>query len=74
MALRHCEPTGRPKAPPDDRLREAVRLSSSMKNGLLLCGACHRARFSRDPLAPRENDNSNIPSVAFGRAFEGVAR
>ena len=24
---RHCEPTGRPEAPPDDRLREAIQLS-----------------------------------------------
>jgi hypothetical protein len=23
---RHCEPTGRRKAPPDDRLREAIQL------------------------------------------------
>jgi hypothetical protein len=24
--IRHCEPTGRRKAPPDDRLREAINL------------------------------------------------
>jgi hypothetical protein len=27
-AKRHCEPTGRRKAPPDDRLREAIQLSA----------------------------------------------
>jgi len=25
---RHCEPTGRREAPPDDRLREAIHLSA----------------------------------------------
>src|SRR6266567_3132697 len=30
---RHCEPTGRRKAPPDDRLREAIHLVQP--NGLL---------------------------------------
>jgi hypothetical protein len=28
---RHCEPTGRRKAPPDDRLREAIQLLASRK-------------------------------------------
>src|SRR5258708_30926871 len=34
---RHCEPTGRREAPPDDRLREAIQLSSRKlkKAGLL---------------------------------------
>src|SRR5258708_37897401 len=26
VSSRHCEPTGRRKAPPDDRLREAIQL------------------------------------------------
>jgi hypothetical protein len=25
MMLRHCEPTGRRKTPPDDKLREAIQ-------------------------------------------------
>src|SRR6266550_2930881 len=32
---RHCEPTGRRKAPPDDRLREAIHLAAERKHGLL---------------------------------------
>jgi hypothetical protein len=32
---RHCEPTGRRKAPPDDRLREAIHFAEQRKNGLL---------------------------------------
>src|SRR6195256_2973757 len=33
---RHCEPTGRREAPPDDRLREAIQLSRNrQKAGLL---------------------------------------
>jgi hypothetical protein len=32
--FRHCEPTGRRKAPPDDRLREAVHLAAK-EDGLL---------------------------------------
>jgi hypothetical protein len=31
---RHCEPTGRRNAPPDDRLREAIHRATK-KNGLL---------------------------------------
>jgi hypothetical protein len=31
---RHCEPTGRREAPPDDRLREAIHLPAESKNGL----------------------------------------
>jgi hypothetical protein len=42
-SLRHCEPTGRRKAPPDDRLREAIQLREN-KAGLLRRRACHRAR------------------------------
>src|SRR5258707_3561809 len=34
MRPRHCEPTGRRKAPPDDKLREAIHLSE-VQNGLL---------------------------------------
>src|SRR6267143_1775889 len=40
---RHCEPTGRREAPPDDRLREAIH-RATMKNGLL--------RFARNDVAP----------------------
>ena len=32
---RHCEPTGRREAPPDDRLREAIHRAAKMKHGLL---------------------------------------
>src|ERR1700738_3412053 len=32
MNLRHCEPTGRRKAPPDDRLREAIHATSSRES------------------------------------------
>jgi len=32
---RHCEPTGRRKAPPDDRLREAIHAATPRKDGLL---------------------------------------
>src|SRR5258708_26951075 len=32
---RHCEPTGRREAPPDDKLREAIHPSATRKNGLL---------------------------------------
>src|SRR6266704_668905 len=32
---RHCEPTGRRKAPPDDRLREAIYGRGKKKAGLL---------------------------------------
>src|SRR5437764_10933020 len=33
--FRHCEPPGRRKAPPDDRLREAIHSATQRKNGLL---------------------------------------
>jgi hypothetical protein len=32
---RHCEPTGRRKAPPDDRLREAIHCRTKKEDGLL---------------------------------------
>ncbi len=41
---RHCEPPGRRKAPPDDRLREAIQ-GRAHDSGLLRRGACHRARI-----------------------------
>jgi hypothetical protein len=48
---RHCEPTGRREAPPDDRLREAIH--SDTKTGLLppslkSCGGQVVARASRN--------------------------
>ncbi len=54
-ANRHCEPTGRRKAPPDDKLREAIHGQSDGDNGLLRRGVYHRARRRRDPLAPRND-------------------
>jgi hypothetical protein len=41
---RHCEPTGRRKAPPDDRLREAIQ--SLNGTGLLRRFAPLRKRFA----------------------------
>jgi hypothetical protein len=48
---RLCAPTGRREAPPDDRLREAIHLSTQRKNGLL-------RRF-----APRNDDQYNSEEV-----------
>ena len=36
LIRRHCGPTGRRKAPPDDKLREAIQLSCNNKKGGLL--------------------------------------
>ena|ERR1700722_5096255 len=33
---RHCEPTGRREAPPDDKLREAIQLCETIKEARLL--------------------------------------
>ncbi len=45
FSCRHCEPTGRRGAPPDDRLREAIHIAATKEAGLLRRGACHRARI-----------------------------
>src|SRR6266702_348995 len=55
---RHCEPTGRREAPPDDRLREAIHLSSLGENGLL--------RFTR-------NDGKSS-AVSIPHQFRAIAR
>src|SRR6266850_4572185 len=75
MAPRHCEPTGRRKAPPDDRLREAIHLAAQRKNGLLRRGVYHRARRRRDPLASR-NDAEKPQSTAsclFRRSVTSIS-
>ncbi len=52
--LRLCEPTGRRKAPPDDRPREAIHQAAKRQNGLL-------RRF-----APRNDDQyETTPLAAF---------
>ena len=62
-AIRHCEPTGRRDALPDDRLREAIQRwiralwIASLRS---LSSGAH----SRDPLASR-NDGKYDPDQAF---------
>jgi hypothetical protein len=58
--IRHCEPTGRRKAPPDDRLREAIHGATGSKNGLL-------RRF-----APRNDGETqlNIPAAQSARVVQ----
>ena len=46
MSGRHCEPTGRREALPDDRLREAIHFTVRRKNGLLRRFAPWRKRFA----------------------------
>jgi hypothetical protein len=45
---RHCEPTGRREAPPDDRLREAIQLAAQRKKKLdcFVARAPLRKRFA----------------------------
>src|SRR5580692_1393167 len=60
--LRHCEPTGRRKAPPDDRLRKAIH-RTTRKNGLL-------RRF-----APRKDVvRASFPLPLLHARIERVAR
>jgi hypothetical protein len=52
--LRHCEPTGRREAPPDDRLSEAIQLAAQRKDGLLR--------------SARNDDETQIRDLAAGFA------
>jgi hypothetical protein len=64
-ASRHCEPTGRRKAPPDDRLHEAIQLPAKqvwIASSRSLSSGAH----SRDPLAPR-NDG-----VMYFAGYDGL--
>src|ERR1700738_2681204 len=50
---------GRRKAPPDDRLREAIHGTARHKAGLLRRGVYHRAGRRPDPLAPRKDGRAH---------------
>jgi hypothetical protein len=57
-ALRHCEPTGRREARPDDRLREAIQLFApvkAVKDGITSL-AMSKAQKGKTPPASEETD------------------
>src|ERR1700674_607552 len=54
LSFRHCEPPGRRKAPPDDRLREAIQKLNATAHGLL-------RRF-----APRNDEKNDVTNVLGG--------
>src|SRR5437667_3694491 len=55
--LRHCEPPGRRKAPPDDRLHEAIQ--DRKKDWIASSRSLSSGAHSRDLLAPRNDDQSD---------------
>ena len=67
MSQRHCEPTGRREAPPDDRLREPIASFFARRNGLLRCArndgfGC--LKIDSQPLSPGLTGRSSIPETS----------
>src|ERR1700682_1157727 len=58
--------TGRRKAPPDDRLREAIHLAAQRKNGLLRRFRLRSWSYG-GPVAPRNDVNSKYDSAISRR-------
>src|SRR6266403_652039 len=63
---RHCEPTGRRKAPPDDRLREAIHGATQRKKGLLRRFRLRSLSYGGQ-VAPRNDVNSKYDSAISRR-------
>jgi hypothetical protein len=61
---RHCEPTGRRKAPPDDRLREAIQPLHA-EDWIASSRSLSSGAHPRDPLAPRNDDFKSLISFSL---------